>query len=168
MIRASLLVLALAVYTLNAAAQSSGVFVPERSILSAIEAQRLLKGHCDLVTSTAALPKTLRNAFAKITNTPDFALANPSEKYQVTDVIDDPKLPWRRMVIAGNCDGNWFVHYEQGGIGHSYALVLFRPDSKGEMEFVWGGRGFYKARNCDELRSAIATKRFVSDLPYYW
>lgn len=167
MMRASFL-FAIAACTLNAIAESPGGSVPERSTVTAIEAQRLLKGHCDLVASTASLPKTLRNAFAKITNEPEFSLANPGEKYQETDVIDGPKLPWRRMVIAGSCDGNWFVHYEQGGIGHSYKLVLFRPDSKLEMEFVWGGVGFHKAGNCDELRRAIATKRFASDRRYYW
>lgn len=78
------------------------------------------------------------------------------------------KLPLRRMVIAGNCNGYWFVHYERGGIGHSYALVFFQTDSKGVMTFVWGGRGFYGANNCVELQAAIASKKFAEDHPFPW
>jgi len=137
-------------------------------MLSEIDAQRLLQGPCQLLTSTAQLPEKLRTAFAMLTEEPEFALANPGEKYQSTDVMSRRKLPMRRMVIAGNCSGYWFIHYERGGIAHSYALVFFQPDSKREMAFVWGGRGFYGASNCIELRNAIASKKFAEDHPFPW
>jgi hypothetical protein len=74
----------------------------------------------------------------------------------------------RRMVIAGTCSGYWFVHYERGGLGHSYALVFFKPDSKGDMALVWGGRGFSGASNCADLRNAIAAKKFAVEHPFDW
>ena len=168
MTRALFLMIAMAVCTSHLAAQSTGVSLPQKTTLSAMEVQRLLQGHCDLVASTAGFPKTLRDAFAKITKEPEFTLANPDEEFQLTDVMSNRKLPMRRMAMAGNCGGNWFVHYESGGIVHSYALVVFRPGSKGEMEFVWGGRGNYKASTCAELRSAITSKKFDSDRQYHW
>jgi hypothetical protein len=172
MIRALIVVLAAVVCTLSAAAQSAAVSIPRRSdstpTLSGIEAQRLLDGPCQLLTSAAQLPEKLRAAFAILTRESEFTLANPGEKYQSTDVMTRPRLPLRRMVIAGNCSGYWFVHYERGGLGHSYALVFFQPDSKEEMAFVWGGRGFYGASNCAELRNAIASKKFADDHPFSW
>src|SRR5579863_1249766 len=149
MIRASIAVLSVVICALSAAGQSAAVSAPRKGdstpTLSGMDAQRLLEGPCQLMTSTAQLPAKLRVAFAMLTGGSEFALANPGEKYQSTDVMTRPKLPLRRMVIAGNCGGYWFIHYERGGLGHSYALVFFQPDSRGEMAFVWGGRGFYGA-----------------------
>ncbi len=136
--------------------------------LSEIDAQRLLQGRCQLVTSTEQLPGKLKAAFANLTKEAEFTLANPGEDYQSTDVVIGHKLPLRRMVIAGICNAYWFIHYERGGIGHSYELVFFQPDSKGEMAFVWGGRGFYGASSCAELRNAIASKKFAVDRRSYW
>ena len=172
MIRASIAVLSVVICTLSAIGQSAAASAPRKSdstpALSGTDAQRLLEGPCQLVTSTAQLPEKLRVAFAILTVESEFALANPGDKYQSTDVMTRPKLPLRRMVIAGNCGGYWFIHYERGGLGHSYAIVFFQPDSKGEMAFVWGGRGFYGASNCAELRNAIASKKFAEDHPFYW
>jgi hypothetical protein len=127
-----------------------------------------LEGTCQIVTSTEQLPERLRAAFTALTKEPEFTLANPGEKYQATDVMSRHKLPLRRMVVAGNCRGNWFIHYERGGIAHSYALVFFEPDSKGEMLFVWGGRGFSAASSRVELRNAIASRKFAEEHPFYW
>jgi len=171
MIRASIAFLTAVICAMSATGQSAAVSVPRRSdstpTLSGIDAQRLLEGSCQIVTSTKQLPEKLRAAFAMLTEEPVFTLANPGEKYQATDVMTRHKLSLRRMVIAGNCSGYWFIHYERGGIGHSYALVFFAPSSKGEMAFVWGGRGFYGASNCAELRNAIASKKFAEEHSFY-
>lgn len=172
MIRASIAVLGAVICALSAAGQNTAVSAPRKSdsrpTLSEMEAQRLLEGPCQLVTSGAQLPEKLRVAFAMLARESEFALANPGEKYQSTDVVTRHKLPLRRLVIAGNCSGYWFIHYERGGLGHSYAIVFFRPGSKGEMAFVWGGRGFYGASNCAELRDAIASRKFAEDHPFDW
>jgi hypothetical protein len=172
MIRASIGLLAALVCALPARGQSNAVSAPRRSdsksTLSGADAQRLLEGPCQLATSTAQLPEKLKVALTMLTREPEFSLANPGEEYQATDVMTHHKLPMRRLVVAGNCSGYWFVHYEHGGIGHGYALVFFQPDSKGEMDFAWGGRGFYGAITCAELRNAIASKKFADDPPFYW
>jgi hypothetical protein len=172
MIRASIAVLGAVICALSAAGQSAAVSAPRKSgstpTLSEMDAQRLLEGPCQLLTSTSQLPEKLRAAFAMLTRESEFTLANPGEKYQSTDLMAQPKLPLRRMVLAVNCSGYWFIHYERGGLGHSYALVFFRPDSKGAMAFEWGGRGFYGASNCAELDNAIASKKFADDHPFYW
>lgn len=172
MIRASIALLAAVICALSAAGQSAADSGHRKSDstpkLSGVDAQRLLAGPCQLVTSTAQFPDKLKAAFAILTREPEFSVANPGEEYQATDVMTRHKLPMRRLVIAGNCSGYWFVHYEHGGIGHGYALVFFRPDSKEEMDFVWGGRGFDGSSSCAELRNAIAPNKFADDPPFYW
>jgi hypothetical protein len=133
------------------------------------DAERILATPCQLLSTTADFPDWLKAAFVKITKQDGFALANPSGSYQETDVIEEgPKLPSRRLVFAGKCQGYWFIHYEQGGIGHSYAVVFFQDVSNAEPAFVWGGRGFSRATNCNDLREAIDKKLITDDRAFYW
>jgi len=50
--------------------------------------------------------------------------AEPGQKWQVTDVITDDNLPWNRLIWAFT-DGNYYVvHYERGGIAHSFHVLV--------------------------------------------
>jgi len=132
------------------------------------DAQHILAGSCELMPTTAQFPESLKSAFARLTRQNRFALANPGDAYQETDVIKRQELPSRRLIVAGKCQSFWFIHYEQGGIGHDYALVFFRADSHSRLSFVWGGRGFTRAGTVAKLRGAIAAKLFSDDRSYYW
>jgi hypothetical protein len=172
MVRSNILLLsAFAVVTLiggQAAvpAQTEGKHVPQK--LTAMNAQHILAGQCELLPTTGEFPDRLKAAFAKITKQNKFSLANPDEDYQATDFVEDPKLPFRRLVIAGKCEEFWFIHYEQGGRGHSNALVLFQDEPSGEASFVWGGRGGPRSNTREELRRAIADGLISDSLPFYW
>ena len=132
------------------------------------DARHVLAKHCALLPSTAEFPNRLKAAFAALTKQNQFALANPTDNYQATDFVEDPKLPIRRLVIAGNCEGFWFIHYEQGGRGHSYAVVLFKDDKGGQPAFVWGGRGGARSNTPEEIRNAISDGLISDSLPFYW
>ena len=132
------------------------------------DAERILTGSCELMSSTSRFPDSLKSAFAESTKQEKFALANPGDRYQETDVIKGRELPSRRLVVGGRCQEFWFIHYEQGGIGHSYAVVFFQGDSNGRLSLVWGGRGFTRADTVADLRNEIAKKLFSDDLPFYW
>ena len=136
--------------------------------LSPEERGHVLDGQYAIVTSAAKLPDAVKQAFATITGGEHFLLANPGEKYQVTDVIDEPGLPFRRLVFAGACGTDWFIHYEHGGIGHSYAVMVLRVRPGGRTDFVWGGAGSYRATGFEDLRRAIASGRFDDRQYYYW
>ena len=120
------------------------------------------------VTKTESMPTTVKQAFAKITGEPPFALANPGQNYQVSDVDPDRTLPLRRLVFAGVAGNEWFVHYEKGGIGHSYSIVVFKVNSQSGFEFVWGGVGFHGAKNLDQLRKMVAAGQFSDEIKNYW
>lgn len=132
------------------------------------DAERVLAAGCRPLRITADFPAKLKMAFTKITQQDEFALANPGERFQETDVMEHPKLPRRRLILAGKCEGFWFIHYERGGLAHSYEVVFFKDDPYGEPSLVWGGAGFKRASNLIDLRSAIASKSFSDNLDFYW
>jgi hypothetical protein len=70
--------------------------------LSAAEKEHILDSPFTEVTKTEAMPANAKQAFAKITGEPSFALANPGQEYQVMDVVVDRGLSRRRLVFAGS------------------------------------------------------------------
>jgi hypothetical protein len=136
--------------------------------LSPAEKQHILDGPFRAVMTIEDMPAHVKQAFAKITGESSFALANPGQKYQVTDVVVDRGLPRRRLVFAGVRGDEWFVHYELGGIGHSYCVLLFKVDPQNRVQFVWGGAGSHGARNLDQLRKMVAAGQFSDEMQNYW
>jgi hypothetical protein len=59
------------------------------------------------------------------------------------------------------------LHYEHGGRGHSYAVVVLRQGPQGDSKFLWAGVGFEPAKGLDDLRRKIADGQFSDDRPYY-
>lgn len=113
--------------------------------------------HADVTKLTADVQKSLRDVsrFHEIhaaTNLPPaiFALcadykgrlAEPGQKWEVTDVITDDKLPTKRLIWAVT-DGDYYVvHYERGGIGHSFHfLVAGLKANESKSSFIWRGVG---------------------------
>jgi len=150
-------------------ATSSSKYSPEQfhHVLSNTEKRRVLDDEFRLVRSTEEMPQVLKQPFASATGQPQFALANPGQKYQVTDVIDEPGLPRRRLLFAGESSKSWFIHYECGGLGHSYAVLVFRKTAGGGTQFFWGGAG-ERAKDLNDLRNKIAAGDFRDQLVYYW
>jgi hypothetical protein len=136
--------------------------------LSGEEKLHILDGNFMILNSIDELPPSIKNAFATITGDKPFALANPGSKYQVTDVIDEPGLPHRRLIFAGVCKDRWFIHYEHGGIGVSYAVLVLNANLDSSVRFVWGGAGFHRAANMNDLRAAISSGKFADDHAFYW
>jgi hypothetical protein len=136
-------------------------------VLSTQEKKHVLDGQFTTVRSTQKMPQSLKLAFAAATGQRQFALANPGQKYQVTDVILEPGLPFRRLMFAGESGKDWFIHYEHGGIGHNYAVLVFR-EGEGRVQLRWGGAGSEGARDLDDLRKKIAAGDFRDDAVYYW
>ena len=70
--------------------------------LSATEKQHILDDPFIVRTKTEDMPASVKQAFARITGESSFSLANPGQKFQLTDVNPDRTLPRRRLVFAGN------------------------------------------------------------------
>lgn len=136
--------------------------------LSKTEEEHILDGVLRPLASTEEMPQALKDAFTAATRQKAFALANPGQKYQDTDVVEEPGLPLRRMVFAGASENKWFIYYESGGIGHSYAVVVFGRQRDGRVRFLWGGMSSARAADMNELRKMIADGRCSDHGSYYW
>jgi hypothetical protein len=97
----------------------------------------ILDGDFEIVTSVHRLSEPVRSAFAVLAREFRFEMANPGQDFQETDVITNNGLPLRRLIFAGISGGKCFLHYERGGRGHSYYVVVFTT-TPSEAKFVWG------------------------------
>jgi len=68
-----------------------------------------------------------------------YAMADPGERFEATDVIMDSTLPRRRLIFAGIAQNHAFIHYEQGGIAHTYVTELVRLESGDTAIRMWRG-----------------------------
>ena len=69
-------------------------------------------------------------------------LAEPGQNWNATDVISDPNLPAKRLIWAAIGGDYYAVHYERGGIAHTYQ-VLVAKIAKGETKpkMIWQAMG---------------------------
>jgi hypothetical protein len=69
-------------------------------------------------------------------------LADPGQNWNATDAITDPTLPWKRLIWAAVGSDYYIVHYERGGIDHSFHVLvakLTKNDAKPKM--IWSAVG---------------------------
>lgn len=134
--------------------------------LSAAEKAHILDGEFTIEYKVDRLPDSLKSAFSSLAKEHEFKMANPGEKYQETDYVSERELPWRRLIFSGISKGRYFIHYEKGGIAHTFYLAIFDVNSEGKVSFLWGGPGA-RAKGLTQLRSLVSTKAF-GDNSNYW
>jgi len=91
------------------------------------------------VRSTSNLPPTI---LALCDSGGDGKLAEPGQKWNATDAITDPTLPGKRLIWAAIGDDYYVVHYERGGIAHTFHVLvakLTKNDTKPKV--IWAGAG---------------------------
>ena len=90
------------------------------------------------VRSTSDLPPTIVALCAG-----DKArLADPGQKWQATDVIMEPNLPGKRLIWAAIGSDYYVVHYERGGIAHSFHIFVARvAGNDTQPKVVWRALG---------------------------
>ena len=72
----------------------------------------------------------------------DGKLAEPGGKWNATDAIIDPTLPGKRLIWAAVGGDYYVVHYERGGIAHTFHVLvakLAKTDAKPKV--VWRAVG---------------------------
>jgi hypothetical protein len=85
-----------------------------------------------VVRTSAALPRPVVDEIVGA----GARLADPGQPFQVTDVVFDDTLPWRRLFWAVTDGHTYLVHYEAGGIGHSFHLLLV-SSTAGGAKVLW-------------------------------
>ncbi len=113
------------------------------------------------VRSTRDLPSTI---LTLCDGGGDGKLADPGQKWNATDSIMDPTLSGKRLIWAAIGGEYYVVHYERGGIAHTYHVLVARL-RKGEAKpkAVWraiGGPFKDYAAFLDALRREKLDDRF--------
>lgn len=69
-------------------------------------------------------PEPIKNFFTSYYGA-DFVIANPNEKFNITDAVIDSKLPSQQLRLLENKNNFWRLVFVQGGIGKSYQYYEF-------------------------------------------
>ena len=99
----------------------------------------------------------------------DGKLAEPGQKWNATDVITDPSLPGKRLIWAAAGGEYYVIHYERGGIDHSFHILvakLTKDDAKPKA--VWRAVGgtfkdyavFLDVLRSGKLNDRLGTSKF--------
>lgn len=112
---------------------------------------------------TAQLPHAI---FALCADSNGF-MADPGKKWEPTDNITDPLLPRKRLIWAVS-DGHYFVvHYEAGGLAHSYHFLVASVDPEhSSISKSWFAVG-RKLDGYSEFLAALIRNELDDDPRYY-
>ena len=84
-------------------------------------------------------------------------LAEPGGNWNATDSIIDPTLPGKRLIWAATGGDYYVVHYERGGVAHTFHLLIAKlGEDEAKPMVVWSAvRGPFKdyAAFLDGLRT---------------
>jgi hypothetical protein len=106
--------------------------------MTSTEVRAFLTADFEIVRRMADVPAGIRNLYT-MNDRPLVAIADPGKVWQPTDVITDPYIPRRRLIFAGVAQDRAFIYYEQGGIGYSRDLELFRMKAPDAAVGLWRG-----------------------------
>jgi hypothetical protein len=134
-------------------------YVPFKSLWGQ-ERQHMLDGTFTIITDARQLPASVKDEFTP-QGSSSMDMANPGEKFQITDVVVDKKLPWNRLIFAALSSDKCIIHYERGGRAHSYYAKVYGVAPKQRATLLWTGALMQPACNLTELRSMVANSANV-------
>lgn len=105
------------------------------------------------VAGVAQLPAVLKTLIGPI--------ADVGAPFNNTDAVDDPSLPFRRLIRAGHRGDDWFVWYEHGGITYFWQAVVARVRPDGTVIPV------ANAGTIDDTLCAITDGALAGKIPPY-
>lgn len=114
------------------------------------------------VRATTNLPSTV----VKLCTDLNGRIAEPGREWEASDVIRGDKLPRKRLIWAVTDGEHYVVHYERGGIAHSFhILVVSLAKGTTKPTFVWRGVGD-QLRGYAAFLSALKTNKLDDRLEY--
>ena len=96
-------------------------------------------------------------------------LGDPGQKWEATDCISDDKLPTKRMIWAYTNGEYYVVHYECGGVAHSFHVLVAKlkaGDSK--PSFVWYGAERKSIKDYAAFLEALESRKGLDDRREYY
>jgi hypothetical protein len=96
----------------------------------------------------------------------DGKLAEPGQKWNATDVITDPTLPGKRLIWAAVGGEYYVVHYERGGIAHTFHILVAKfSKNDARAKAVWRAVGG-PFKNYAAFLDALRTGKLDDRLDY--
>jgi len=92
-------------------------------------------------------------------------LAEPGQNWNATDAITDPTLPAKRLIWAAIGGDYYVVHYERGGIAHTFHIVAKLAKVEAKPKVVWRAVGG-PFKNYTEFLDALRTGRLDDRIDY--
>jgi hypothetical protein len=121
-----------------------------------VELWDLLKSNPSILTRVEDLPESVKVALAKVVHQRELAMANPGQRWS-----SGCENPGTRLIFAGQDEDHSFVFFESGGVVLNLNLVAFKTRKEGTRP-IWVATGTVRARNLEELRTAIAEEKFYA------
>jgi hypothetical protein len=93
-------------------------------------------------------------------------LADPGQNWNATDAITDPTLPWKRLIWAAVGGDYYIVHYERGGIDHSFHILVVKlAKNDAKPKTVWHAVG-HQFKDYAAFLDALRTGKLDDRLDY--
>jgi hypothetical protein len=113
------------------------------------------------------IPRGILAACASSAPGHDFRIADPGQPFRAGDVVRDPNEPHRRLIWATRLPDHYIIHYEFGGSGHGYAVLLVREaHGQNHPRVVWAAWG-PRLSSYDALRRVLKTHQLTDFTDYY-
>ena len=93
-------------------------------------------------------------------------LADPGQNWNATDAITDPTLPWKRLIWAAVGSDYYVVHYERGGIDHSFHILVAKlTKNDGKPKVAWHAVG-HQLKDYTVFLDALRTGKLDDRVDY--
>jgi hypothetical protein len=89
-------------------------------------------------------------------------LAEPGQKWEATDVIIDDSLPRCRLIWAAINGDYYVVHFERGGIGHEFVILIatMKSDTT-KPTIIWQGDAVYLLKDYRAFVREMQANRLI-------
>jgi hypothetical protein len=116
------------------------------------------------VTKVSDIPDSVIEVMKTATGYDKLKMANKGGKWNMSDAVLDPDLPFRRLIWAVEAQKHFVVHYEHGGIGYStHFLVISPPGDDGKRKLEWAAVSFKKADNLKKFLTMAKSGKLDAD-----
>jgi hypothetical protein len=130
-----------------------GIQAPAANPLPAPLRAHLNEDRFEVVTSVRGLPLGVREQLQTLFRSAVLDIAEPGAAFRAADIVLEPNLPTRRLVLAACSIDHCMVYYERGGIAHTWQVTLFHW-TPAATRFEWGGIAPGGFKTIDDLRKA--------------
>jgi hypothetical protein len=134
--------------------------LPDKKHLSNKDVIKFLSTDYQIVYRIEDMRTDVQKAlFKKI---PRSRIANPNEKFNDSDYVEDCNIPQRRLIFAGNSPESCFICYEQGGYVPQINLWIFSV-KKNKVRLVFNALIDDSLENVQELKNIVRSGDIYTD-----